>query len=578
MDQATLDIKYSELLQWLLDRYLIPKDWPNRLEIIKSKKSEIIETLFNSDNEDFQKIKKMFKIFESTPVDTIPYSDYSKLYQQLTKTKEAKEKTFFGNYKSPFIYNAYILDYLYQKNNLFLAENSKIIIQNISYEIPNCLKMIEELKEQIEYQKNKNIEKKEEITKNENKLRNKLKEYNIDIDSEKIINSNQIVLSLIGKIEQNNFLENTLKNIEETIKNNQFVQQGMELYENCFKNLYNNLNTEPNKNEIKVEKEKEKEKEGHNNKKGKKHIKHKKGKNVSQKEKEIKDKEEKEDKEVKEENKEEENVENIIKNNSFIFETFTPTLKKLYQYGDYILEKENKNEGLNSNLEINRKEYINSLIKKYKMKYTEQSDVKDLKDFKFSIVGDNTNMNFSDNKDINKKEEKEYKETCLLNHHERNLLLADINEIIIFLEQRLLNLDNSIEINLTIHSDELKDYNIKYNFETMTKIKQELEKIVLLLTEKNFVFLCNVLSDKNNIKNVIDIFNEIKIKNMKLNNLINANIKKNLELENEIKENQKKINELRKTTVNIKKITEVTVTKILKRKINIIGDEYLFSK
>ena len=39
MDQATLDIKYSELLQWLLDRYLIPKDWPNRLEIIKTKKS-----------------------------------------------------------------------------------------------------------------------------------------------------------------------------------------------------------------------------------------------------------------------------------------------------------------------------------------------------------------------------------------------------------------------------------------------------------------------------------------------------------------------------------------------------------
>ena len=178
MDQATLDIKYSELLQWLLDRYLIPKDWPNRLEIIKSKKSEIIETLFNSDKEDFTKIKKMFKVFETIPIDSISYNDYSKLYQQLIKTNEAKEKTFFGNYKSPFIYNAYILDYLYQKNNLFLAENSKIIIQNISYEIPNYLKMNEEIKEQIEYQKNKNNEKKEEISKNEIKLKNKLKEFN----------------------------------------------------------------------------------------------------------------------------------------------------------------------------------------------------------------------------------------------------------------------------------------------------------------------------------------------------------------------------------------------------------------
>ena len=557
MDQAQLDIKYSELLQWLLDRYLIPKDWPNRLEIIKTKKSQIIETLFNSDKEDFQKIKKMFKIFESTPIDSISYNDYSKLYQQLTKTNEAKEKTFFGNYKSPFIYDAYILDYLYQKNNLFLAENSKIIIQNISYEIPNCLKMIEELKEQIEYQKNKNTEKKEEIAKNEDKLKNKLKTYNIDMDSEKITNSNQIALSLIDKIEKDNFLENTLKTIEQQIKNNPLVQQGMELYESCYKTFYNNLNLSQNKNESKTEKEVQ-------NKKPKKHQKHKKNKPTSQKE--IKE---------KEENKENENTENIDTKNTFIFETFTPTLKKFYQYGDYIMGKENENTDVN--IDSNRKEYINTLCKKYKMKYTEQSDIKDLKDFKFSIVGDNTNSNLSQNNEINL-QNKEYKETCLLNYHERNLLLADLNEIIIFLEQRLLNLENSIEINLTIHSNELKEFNIKYNLEIMTKIKQEFEKIVQLLTEKNFVFLCNILNDENNIKNVIDIFNEIKIKNMKLTNLINTNEKKNGELEVEIKETQKKINELRKATVNIKKITEVTVTKLLKRKINIIGDEYLFSK
>jgi hypothetical protein len=557
MDQAQLDIKYSELLQWLLDRYLIPKDWPNRLEIIKTKKSQIIETLFNSDKEDFQKIKKMFKIFESTPIDSISYNDYSKLYQQLTKTNEAKEKTFFGNYKSPFIYDAYILDYLYQKNNLFLAENSKIIIQNISYEIPNCLKMIEELKEQIEYQKNKNTEKKEEITKNEDKLKNKLKTYNIDMDSEKITNSNQIALSLIDKIEKDTFLENTLKTIEQQIKNNQLVQQGMELYESCYKTFYNNLNLSQNKNESKTEKEVQ-------NKKPKKHQKHKKNKPTSQKE--IKE---------KEENKENENTENIDTKNTFIFETFTPTLKKFYQYGDYIMGKENENTDVN--IDSNRKEYINTLCKKYKMKYTEQSDIKDLKDFKFSIVGDNTNSNLSQNNEMNP-HNKEYKETCLLNYHERNLLLADLNEIIIFLEQRLLNLENSIEINLTIHSNELKEFNIKYNLEIMTKIKQEFEKIVQLLTEKNFVFLCNILNDENNIKNVIDIFNEIKIKNMKLTNLINTNEKKNGELEVEIKETQKKINELRKATVNIKKISEVTVTKLLKRKINIIGDEYLFSK
>ena len=555
MDQTTLDIKYSELLQWLLDRYLIPKDWPNRLEIIKSKKSEIIETLFNSDKEDFTKIKKMFKVFEITPIDSISYNDYSKLYQQLIKTNEAKEKTFLGYYKSPFIYNAYILDYLYQKNSVYLAENAKIIIQNISYEIPNYLKLNEEMKEQIEYQKNKNNEKKEEISKNEIKLKNKLKEYNIDIDSEKLINSNQIALSLIDKIEKDNYFENMLKTIEQSIQNNELIKQGMEFYEYSYKILYSNLNhDEQNKNEIKNEKEGQ-------SKKPKKHQKHKKNKNVSQKEKESKD---------KEDNKENINAENIDnKNIEFVFETFTPTLKKFYEKGDYLI---NSDEQIDIN--ENRKGYINSLLKEYKMKYTENSDIKD---FKFNIVGDNINSNLS-NKENEGEKNKQYKETCLLNHHERNLLLADINEIIIFLEQRLLNMENNIEINLTIYSDELKDLNMKYSLETMTKIKEELEKIVKLLTEKNFVFLCNVLDDENNIKNVIDIFNEIKIKNMKLTNLINANEKKNGELEIEIKENLKKINELRKTTVTIKKMTEVTVTKLLKRKINIIGDEYLFNK
>ena len=208
MKRIKMIIKYSELLQWLLDRYLIPKDWPNRLEIIKSKKAEVIETLFNSDNEDFQKIKKMFKIFESTPIDSISYNDYQKLYQQLTKTKEAKEKTFFGNYKSPFIYNAYILDYLYQKNNLFLAENSKIIIQNISYEIPNCLKLIEEIKDQIEFQKNKNI-KNEKINFNQqiNNLKNEINSLKEQLGLEKEKNT-KLVLD-IDKLKKNEI--NSLK-------------------------------------------------------------------------------------------------------------------------------------------------------------------------------------------------------------------------------------------------------------------------------------------------------------------------------------------------------------------------------
>lgn len=554
MDQTIIDIKYSELLQWLLDRYLIPKDWPNKLEIIKSKKSQIIETLFKSESEEMQKLKKMFKIFETTPVENISYNDYGKLYQALTKTNEAKDKTFFGSYKSEFIYNAYILDCLYKKNNLYLAENSKILIQNVSYEIPNCLKIIQDLKEQIEYQKNKSVEKNEEIIKNKTKLENKLKENNIDLEIDKISNSNQIALFLIERIEKDDLFEKMLTDIETQIKGNDFVKQGMELYEDFYKMIYENLTTaNSNKNNNNTVNNNETTTKNEGNKK-KKHQKYKKNQKKETNEKEN----------ITENNKKNEDISPVFK-----FETFTPTLKKFYNEGDYILKNDN-----NNIVEKNRQNYINSQVKKYKMNYTDQLDVKE---FNFSVVNDNSNTMTSSNTNENNSGDN-YKETCLINYHERNLLLEDINEIITFIEERLSNMEKDTEINLTLYLTSLKDFNMKYSMETMTKIKNELSKLVECLTEKNFIFLCNIFTDEHNIKDITDIFNDVKIKNMKLNNLITSYNSKNIELEKEIKETEKKIVELRKNTVNIRKITEVAVTKLLKRKINIMGDEYLFTK
>jgi hypothetical protein len=159
MDQAPIDIKYIELLQWLESRYLIPKDWPTRLEIIKTKKEEIIDLLFKKETPEMKKIQNMFKIFKTLPIESLSHNDFSKLNMQLIKTEEAKEKTFFGNYKSPLIYSSYILDGIYNKNNMFLAENSKIIIQNVSYEIPMLIKGNNELKYNISENESKIISK-----------------------------------------------------------------------------------------------------------------------------------------------------------------------------------------------------------------------------------------------------------------------------------------------------------------------------------------------------------------------------------------------------------------------------------
>jgi predicted nucleic acid-binding Zn-ribbon protein len=151
-------------------------------------------------------------------------------------------------------------------------------------------------------------------------------------------------------------------------------------------------------------------------------------------------------------------------------------------------------------------------------------------------------------------------------------------EISIFLEQRLVNVENKDEINLAMYNNSLKNFNLKYSSEELKKIKNNFDELINQLKEKNLIFICEIYTDENNIKSIVDVFDDIQINNKKLNNTI-LNLKnKNEELMKEIKENDKKITDLRKNTVQLRKMIEVFLTKNLKRKINIMGDEYLFAK
>ena len=537
MDTSPIDIQYKDLLQWLEDRYLIPKDWPSRYEIIKSKKSEVVNELFSiKDNDEIAKIQKNFKVFNTNSLDSFSYNDFSKLNTALLKTSLAKEKTFFGNYNNPLIYNSYILDKIYNKNNMFLSENSKILIQNISYEIPMLLKNNKECEYNINDMKKKNVEKKEEIKKNNEKLKNILISNDINFNSENI-NSNDIANNLIGNL-NDDYFKDYLNKIENNIKGNEFIKKGMEIYDEYYKliekeineGLKNNDNNNNNKKEDK--KGKGKNKKGGNNKK-------------------IKDN-------------------NIIINKNF--ETFTPKLKKFFEFGDYIIDNDDNN--INNNNKEIREKNINKKITSYKMKFTDQADIKS---YNFNIVNDNNdNNNENKEKNSNKNEEEKIFETCLLNNHEKTLLISEINEIIIFLEQRISNISNKNEINLTLYLPSFKQFNLNNPTESLLNLKQKLIEIVNIFNDKKYNFICDIYNDENNLKNIIETFNEIKIMNNKIKNLIENNEKKEIEIENEIKDNNKKINELKKNSISLRKITEVFLTKNLKRKINIIGDEYLF--
>ena len=60
MDSAPIDIKYQELLAWLESRYLIPKDWARRLELIQTKKSELLDMFFNKEGPEMKKLQETF--------------------------------------------------------------------------------------------------------------------------------------------------------------------------------------------------------------------------------------------------------------------------------------------------------------------------------------------------------------------------------------------------------------------------------------------------------------------------------------------------------------------------------------
>ena len=489
---AQIDIKYTELLQWLENRLLIPKDWPSRLEIIKSKKREILDELYKKETPEMKKIQNMFKAFKNMPIESIPYNDFSKLYLQLTKTEEAKDKSLFGRYNSPLIYNAYVLDGIYNKNNMLLAENAKIIVQNVSYDIPTCQKTINEIKSTINEHENKSVEKNEQIEINKDKIRQLLKSNDIDLDID-TTTSNQIAMSLIDRLSKDDVYEKLITDIENHILRNEKVKQAM----TCYEEFYNILNKEGEKTSMEI---------------------------------------------------------------------LTPKLYKLYTEGDYVLSPEA------SNAKEARKKIIEYKTKIYKMKYTDQADVKN---YNFSLVEDNGKSNQQSKEE---KKEEIPKETCLLNNNEKNLLLADLNELIIFITQRMSKMNDKDEINLAMYNQSLKDFGMKYQNEDLASMKKEIESIVNLLMKKEFIFISDLFDDENNIKTIVDLFNDTKIKNMKLKNLIEDYKKKNVELASEIKDNEKKINEFRKAAVMIRKTTEMFLTKTLKNKINIMGDENLISK
>ena len=225
MDNAPIDIRYNELLKWLVERFVIPKDWTIRLEAINVKKQEIMDELYTKDTAEFKKIQESFKNVRND----MTYTDIMRLNQILLKTEEAKNKTFFGNYNSNLIKNIVLLVNLYEKNLMHLCESSKLIVQNIGYDITNFEKTIQSNDKSSNEISSKIQVKNLAISKNDEKLNGLFKLYNI----RQTDNTNDIALNIIERLVS---LPKHLDNIN-TMLVNEKITKIIKAYKNFYKKL-----------------------------------------------------------------------------------------------------------------------------------------------------------------------------------------------------------------------------------------------------------------------------------------------------------------------------------------------------
>ena len=225
MDNAPIDIRYNELLKWLVERFVIPKDWTIRLEAINVKKQEIMDELYTKDTAEFKKIQESFKNVRND----MTYTDIMRLNQILLKTEEAKNKTFFGSYNSNLIKNIVLLVNLYEKNLMHLCESSKLIVQNIGYDITNFEKTIQSNDKSSNEISSKIQEKNLAISKNDEKLNGLFKLYNI----RQTDNTNDIALNIIERLVS---LPKHLDNIN-TMLVNEKITKIIKAYKNFYKKL-----------------------------------------------------------------------------------------------------------------------------------------------------------------------------------------------------------------------------------------------------------------------------------------------------------------------------------------------------
>lgn len=131
-----IDIHNTKLLEWLISRRIVPKNFQPQIHTIRSKIANAINDM--PENEEIK------KILSGSHINYF----HCKEIVEILKQTEKDTKSVFGTYGSQRMKDWQEIIKLYEKDNVYLGEAAQILIRYQTYEIPSLWKQMDKFEQQ----------------------------------------------------------------------------------------------------------------------------------------------------------------------------------------------------------------------------------------------------------------------------------------------------------------------------------------------------------------------------------------------------------------------------------------------